>query len=203
MRTRNTKITLYSPLKSFPVTLRELVDRYSVPHGLGRFLFKFVRELKPRLCVELGTCIGISAAYQGIALKLDGEGMIFSLEDQGHLVSLARSFLKDLGLDNVQVITGNANMSLEKVLQEYGPMDFAFMDADHRGNKTLAFFNKIVSNISDGGVIILDDIWFNLGMIRAWRTIKRDSRVKVSASILRIGICLIDSRISIKEHFTL
>lgn len=203
IRTRNTKIPLYCSTKCFNVTTRELVDRHSVPAGLGRFLFKFVRELKPRLCLEVGTCIGISAAYQAKALKLNGRGMMFSLEDQEALVSFARYLLENFGLDNVQVIPGLASITLEKVLQEYGPIDYAFIDADHKEDKTLSFFSKIVSHISDGGVIIFDDIWHNLGMIKAWRSIKRDSRVKVSASFLRIGICLIDQRIPTKEHFTL
>ena len=35
----------------------------------GRLLMRTVRELQPRTCLELGAGFGISAAYQGAALK--------------------------------------------------------------------------------------------------------------------------------------
>jgi predicted O-methyltransferase YrrM len=185
------------------VSPRKLVDRTSVPNYYGTFLYKLLRELKSKLCIEMETCIGISASYQAIALKINGRGTMFSLEDQQTLVTFARNFLEDLGLDNVHIIYGHANLTMDKVLQDYGPIDYAFIDGDHKEHRTLSFFDKIVSNFSARGVVILDDIWSNLGMIRAWRAIKKDSRVKVSASHLRMGICLIDKKISKNGHFSL
>jgi predicted O-methyltransferase YrrM len=203
IRTCTTKLTLSHSQKRFNVSTRNLVDRTSVPNYYGVFLFRLLRELQPELCLEIGTCIGISAAYQAIALKLNDRGMMFSLEDQQTLVTFARYLLENLGLDNVHVVYGHASLTMDRVLQEYGPIDYAFIDGDHKEHRTLSFFDKVVSNFSDRGVVILDDIWSNLGMIRAWRAIKRDSRVKVSASHLRMGICLIDKKISTMEHFML
>jgi len=38
------------------------------------FLFKLIRKFKPILCLELGTCLGISSSFQAAALWLNGNG---------------------------------------------------------------------------------------------------------------------------------
>jgi predicted O-methyltransferase YrrM len=43
-------------------------------------LFKLVRTLQPATIVELGTCIGISAAYQAAAQQINHRGRIVTLE---------------------------------------------------------------------------------------------------------------------------
>jgi len=43
----------------------------STPPGKSLLYFKIIREMKPAVCLELGTGLGISAAYQAAALKLN------------------------------------------------------------------------------------------------------------------------------------
>ena len=43
-------------------------------------LFRLIRELRPDVCLELGTSLGISAAYQAAALQINGNGTLVSLE---------------------------------------------------------------------------------------------------------------------------
>ena len=46
----------------------------SKPYFWSLVLFKLLREFRPITCIELGTCLGISAAYQATALKLNNKG---------------------------------------------------------------------------------------------------------------------------------
>ena len=45
-------------------SISELCQSASSPQKWGELIFKLIREFKPNNCLELGTCLGISAAYQ-------------------------------------------------------------------------------------------------------------------------------------------
>ena len=57
-------------------------------------LFKLIREFKPLNSVELGTCLGISGAYQAAAQKLNKSGRLITLEGAKSLASLAEKNLQ-------------------------------------------------------------------------------------------------------------
>src|SRR5262245_28387124 len=44
------------------------------------FLFKLIRATHPSVCLELGTGVGISGAYQAAALKVNGQGKLTTME---------------------------------------------------------------------------------------------------------------------------
>jgi hypothetical protein len=56
------------------------ISKASKPKFWGTFLFKMIRKLEPSSCVELGSCVGISASYLTAALTINGKGELFSLE---------------------------------------------------------------------------------------------------------------------------
>ena len=69
-------------------------------------LFRLAREFKPETCLELGTCLGVSSYYLGAALKLNGSGKVFTIEGVEEYSNIARLGAKELGLDNIEFITG-------------------------------------------------------------------------------------------------
>ncbi|KKK93029.1 hypothetical protein LCGC14_2696960 [marine sediment metagenome] len=62
----------------------------------GLLLFKIVKEFKPKICLELGTCIGISAAYQAAALEMNNQGKIYTIEGASSLVKLSENNLSNM-----------------------------------------------------------------------------------------------------------
>jgi hypothetical protein len=71
-----------------PLTVAE-VSRASQSWRGGRFLYGLVRAFRPSRGVELGTCVGMSAAYQAAALAADGDGRLVSLEGYPELAAVA------------------------------------------------------------------------------------------------------------------
>ena len=160
----------------------------------GRFLTRVVRELAPRRCVELGTAFGISAAYQAAALELNGAGTLTTLERVQPLVATAEDGLASLGLDQrVNVRLGPIEDSLEALLREESSIDYAFLDADHTEEATLAHFATLLPQLRDGAVVLLDDINWSPGMRRAWDAISTDRNVFGSLRLRRMGIVIIAS----------
>lgn len=171
-------------------TTGEVCRRGSKSYRWALLLFKLIRELKPSVCVELGTSLGISAAYQAAALELNRKGKIVSLEGAESLALLAKENLEQLGLARVIVVIGRFQDTLESVLREYAPIEFAFVDGHHVEHATLAYFEQIFPSLSENAVLVFDDIAWSEGMKRAWSTIMEDKRVGVCVDLVTVGICI-------------
>ena len=176
-----------------PADERVTVDR--VAHAVGRsrtpadciVLFRLVRELRPSTAIELGTCVGISAAYQCAAMELNGTGRLVTLEAFGGHVTLAEGTLAEAGITRAQVRHGRFEHLLPSVLDELAPVDYAFVDGHHVGQATLAYAAMIKPAMADGGVILFDDISFSDDMARAWETLRSDPDVAASIDSGRWG----------------
>jgi predicted O-methyltransferase YrrM len=180
-------------------TVAEVCERASMPYFWSLLLFKLVRKFRPSLCLELGTCLGISAAFQASALKLNGTGRIVTLEGADSLASLAKGHLQSLSLDNVSVVTGRFQDTLSGVLDTCGPVNYAFIDGHHDEQATLTYFGQIIPFLSERAIMIFDDISWSEGMKRAWDTIKADERVNISVDLEFMGICIVDSEIDRRQ----
>jgi predicted O-methyltransferase YrrM len=161
----------------------------SVPPVLGRLLMRLVRELAPRSCLELGTGFGLSAAYQGAALELNGAGRLVTIDVDPRPAAVAADVIADLGIDRVEVRAGADGDLLEQALAELEPIEFAFVDADHRGVATIETFGLLAGRLAPGAVLVLDDVagrWE--GMTGAWDAIRSRADVGWSRHLGRLGI---------------
>jgi len=163
-------------------------------------LFKFIREFRPSVCLELGTCLGISASYHAAALELNNHGKIVTLEGSESLASLARENFERLGLKRVTVVVGRFQDTLEEVLRRQAPIDFVFIDGHHDEHATLAYFEKIFPFLSEDAVLVLDDISWSNGMKRAWKTIVSNKRINISVDLFNVGVCIIASSLKEKQR---
>jgi predicted O-methyltransferase YrrM len=166
-------------------------------------LFKLVREFQPLTCIELGTCVGISAAYQAAAQHLNGKGKLITIEGSASIAAIAKHNLERLGLNNAVVITGRFQDTLDQALQETGPVDYAFIDGHHDGSATKGYFEQLIPHLDPKALLIFDDISWSDDMSRAWRQIIQKDLVKISINLRVLGICVIDSDIEGKSHFNL
>jgi hypothetical protein len=155
-------------------------------------LFKCIRKFRPSVCLELGTCLGISTSYLAAALKLNLAGRVVTLEGAETKARLAAQNFRELGLDNICTIVGRFQDTLDNVLENHGPIQFAFIDGHHEEKATLTYFERVFPFLSRRSLLIFDDVSWSLGMRRAWNSIEADERVKLSVDLSKIGICIID-----------
>lgn len=160
----------------------------SVPPVWGRFLFHLVRALSPERCLELGTGMGISGAYQAAALALNGHGTMITVDTVDHDQTAAHGFA-GLGLtDRVELIVAPAGEGYARALDASGSVDFALLDADHTEDATLADFELLLPRLSAGAVVVLDDIGWTPGMRRAWGEIRTRESVAMALGMRRLGV---------------
>lgn len=155
------------------------------------FLFRLIRKLKPSSCVELGTCVGISASYQAAALSLNEKGELVSIEGSPYIADIARDTFDILNLKNVSVVTGPFDQTLRNVLETVKPIDFFFNDGHHDHDAVIKNFNSSIPYLSDESIVILDDISWSPGMRKAWLEIENHDLVTISIDLRKIGIVLI------------
>lgn len=166
------------PPEGGELALGELASKCSVPHRDGYYLFRLIREFRPRNCLELGTCVGISAAYIASAMRLNGFGSLVTLEGVESLAQVAIQVLNLLGLKNTTVYQGAFDQSLPLVLSNLETVNFAFIDGHHSGTATRQYFKLIEPYCAPGTVLVFDDINWPDGMNEAWNKIKKHKRVK-------------------------
>jgi predicted O-methyltransferase YrrM len=164
-------------------------------------LFKLIRKLQPSSCVELGTCVGISASYQATALALNGRGRLVTLEGSPEIAGIAEETLSGLNLQNVSVVPGPFHDTLNTVMESSKAVDYFFNDGHHDHDAVIRYFNDALPYLSDDAVIVFDDISWSTGMRRAWTEIEDDERVAASIDLEFIGIALIGNNPATKEKF--
>ena len=166
-------------------------------------LFKIVRKLQPSSCVELGSCVGISASYQAAALKLNSKGKIVTLEGSEEVATIASETLSNLELSNSSVVIGPFHQTLMEVFKNSDPIDLFFNDGHHDRDAVINYFEKVLPYLSKNAVIVIDDISWSPGMKSAWMEIENDPRVSASINLDSIGIALIQANVGTKEKFVI
>jgi predicted O-methyltransferase YrrM len=177
--------------EAMAVPIRYAAAMVSLPKVWCMFLMRLVRELAPRSCLELGTGFGISGAYQAAALELNGAGQLITLEAATDFAQVAERGFSSLGLERrAGVRVGPIGETLDGVLANAAPIDCAFLDADHTEHATLESFHAILPHLSDGAVVVFDDIRWT-GVKRAWAAITNDPLVRTAAGVWRVGAAVI------------
>lgn len=174
------------------VSVADTCRQASKPPFWAQMLMVLVHDLRPTRCVELGTCLGVSVAYQAAGLHLAARhGVVVTLEGADELAELSRRNLAGLGLTGVSVVTGRFDETLPDVLDELGTVDYAFVDGHHDETATIAYFEQLLPHLTPGSVVVFDDIAWSEGMARAWTTIRGHPRVRSSVGLRMIGICVV------------
>jgi predicted O-methyltransferase YrrM len=190
--------------KDFPcdqrfVRVKDIVHHSSVNRKKGELLFRLIREYNPSSILELGTSLGISAIYFGLAAP---ESQIITIEGCLDSANLARENFMKTGLKNVHVLTGDFEDMLAVALKEMPAPDLVFFDGNHKKNPTLNYFNQCLQHTHPGTIFIFDDIHWSSGMEEAWNVIRQHPQVKVSIDIYHMGIVFFREELS-KEDFTI
>ncbi len=181
--------------------LSEIVKSASKQAKYARLLYRIIAYYQPKVLLELGTNVGISAMYQ--ALSLTENQYLFSIEGSAKLAEIARHNIAKLGLNtNVQIVEGNFDDVLPKLLTKLTQLDFVFLDGNHRKSATIDYFEQLIPHINTQTIIVVDDINWSAGMQAAWHHIIDHEKTKVSIDLYFMGIVFFREELS-KEHFTI
>jgi predicted O-methyltransferase YrrM len=169
------------------------MTRSSKPPRWAYLLFRLVREFQPQACVELGACVGISAAYQAAALELNGQhGRLVTLEGAGVLAARSTLTMESLGLESrATVRVGRFSETLAPTLADLSPVDWVFLDGHHDEKATLDYMEQILPSLASEAILIFDDINWSDGMRRAWKKVVADPRFALTVDLRSVGLAVV------------
>jgi predicted O-methyltransferase YrrM len=156
-----------------------------------------VKHFQPVNLLELGTSLGISTAYMS---KASPTKKIITIEGSENIANIAIDNFNRLNISNIQVITGNFDIQLPKLLQNTSTFDFVFFDGNHRKQPTLSYFELCLQHKHNDSVFVFDDIHWSDEMEEAWESIKQSPEVTVTIDLFFIGLVFFRKE-STKEHF--
>jgi len=173
----------------------------SKPPLEASILFHLIRAFGSRSAIELGTCLGVSAAYQAAAQQLNGGGKLITLEGSESLAKRSEENLQQLGLVNVKVVAGRFQDNLQQVLETARPVDYVFIDGHHDEQATINYYHSILPYLADRALVIFDDIHWSSGMTAAWNTITQHAAIKIAIDFKTIGICVVSKAIHTQHSY--
>lgn len=180
-------------------SIASLAGNAAKPARLGQLLFRIVDHYQPGVCIELGTSLGLTSAYLALG---NPKGKLYTLEGSPAIANVANENFLSLGIDNVELLTGNFDDTLMPLLQGLEHIDLAFIDGNHRYEPTMRYFGQLMQKTHDQSMLVFDDIHWSEGMEKAWEEIKADPRVTLSIDLFFLGIVIFNPDIKVKQHFT-
>jgi predicted O-methyltransferase YrrM len=178
--------------------VQDIAATSAKPPKWGRLLFRTAHYYQPRTIIELGTSLGISAAYLAAGAP---QARLYTMEGSAELAALAAHNLNQLSFQNARVIRGQFGQELPGLLDMQEPLDLAFVDGNHRLEPTLHYFELLMKHISPSAVIIFDDIHWSQEMEQCWATIQSDPRVMLSIDLFHFGMVFFRNEFKVKQDF--
>lgn len=131
-----------------------LRPRMASGHLQGRMLKMFVRMIRPRQILEIGTYSGYSALC--LAEGLEEGGMLHTFEINDEQEDFTRPWLENSAYaDKIKFYIGDA---LQLIPALGVTFDLAFVDGDKR--KYIEYYEMTLAHLSPGGYIIADNtLW--------------------------------------------
>ena len=152
---------IYDLLPKSPALLLELENVAKERHVpivgplVGRFLYILARAARVKRVLEVGTAIGYSAIWIGLAVKQQ-KGTVITIEIDDETANEARKNIRKAGLQRtIQVINGDGTKVVPKLKERF---DMIFID-DSKENYP-KYLEICINRLNRNGLLIADNaLW--------------------------------------------
>jgi predicted O-methyltransferase YrrM len=181
--------------------LRKVADIARVSLSDQKFSQLYARSIQhfnSKHIVELGTSLGVNTLY----LAQHPSTIVATFEGAMTVAEIARDTFAFADSHNITLYEGNIDFTLEKYLRTHSKIDWAFIDANHRYEAVITYFNLLLSASHANTVLVFDDIHLNEGMHKAWKEIQKHDLVYATADLYRCGFVFLDPSLN-RQHCVL
>ena len=181
-----------------PRMVRDIARTSISPQKYSSLYLRIIKAYSYNTILELGTSLGINALY----LASSPSSQVTTFEGAEEVAGIAEELFKSAAVQNIKLVNGNIDESLPEVLKTINLVDFALIDANHRYEPTLKYFDLLVSKVAPDSMVALDDIHSSADMEKAWTAIQQDARVWATADLYRCGLVFFNPSLN-KQHVVL
>ncbi|MDX2196484.1 MAG: class I SAM-dependent methyltransferase [Cytophagales bacterium] len=176
--------------KNRPQKISDIARKSVSSLRINAIYYKIIQYTRPEVIIELGTCLGINTLYMSHACP---QARIYTMEGCSTLAGIcSQNFINK----NITLITGNIDDTIQPLLDKLKKIDFVLIDANHTYLATTRYFDEIASRTHQNSVIVIDDISWSSGMMRAWKYIKKHPKVTLNLDLFRFGIVFFNKNLS-------
>ena len=166
---------------------------------LGRLLYRLATSNASNYLLELGTSLGITTLYLATARP---SGVVYTLEGGEAIADRAEQIFSKLAHHNVHLVRGDIDHTLPDLLRQLPRVDFAYLDANHRYEPTVAYFEQLVTKVNERSIVVVDDIYWSGEMRRAWQHIRQHPAVTLTLDLFDAGLVFF-TPLSVRQHYVL
>ena len=134
------------PVELWGAADNEISGEVEVPE----FLYALVRLMKPAVCYELGSGMGLTTRAIGEALRANGRGMLVSVDHAADMVREARHQCAGLPVEILQLRTEDLALSREDI-------DFLFIDSGEDVERFADFARCSEAVSKQHGIVAIHD----------------------------------------------
>lgn len=178
--------------------ISQIAKNSLTPPRFSCYYDRLVKRFEAKSIVELGTSFGINTLY----LAEHRESHVTTFEGAPAVADIAALTFEFAGKKNIDLVTGNIDRTLPTFLQSIRKVDFAFIDANHRYEPTVRYFEWLSKKTHEHSAIVIDDIHYSAEMARAWDDLRAHRLVYASVDLFRCGIAFFDPSLN-KQHVIL
>ncbi|MCE2732058.1 MAG: class I SAM-dependent methyltransferase [Cyclobacteriaceae bacterium] len=179
-------------------TLKKIAATSLSTSAFSKLYQRAIQHFKAKEVIELGTCFGINTLY----LAHNPETHVTTFEGVPEIATIARDTFQFSGNTNITLIEGDINNTLPTHINACKTIDFAFVDANHRLEPCLAYFEFLLKKSTQQTVFVFDDIHHSAQMELAWQKIKEHPLVYGTADLYRCGFVFLDQSLN-RQHWRL
>jgi predicted O-methyltransferase YrrM len=181
---------------------RRLSDivRYSSTRGKYiNLLSNLASRSNGKPIIELGTSLGIGTIAMAMAAP---ESKIATIEGCENIAKQAVEGFKRMNVTNIESIVGEIDNVLEPILRANKAPGLVFIDANHKEEALIRYFDMVTNYIDNETVIVIDDIHLSSSMERGWRRVVKSERVSVTVDLFQMGIVFFRGELT-RENFVI
>jgi len=174
-----------SKMKTSARKISDIVRITTTPEKYSKLYSRIIRHYNCTNILELGTSVGINTIYLARAREL---ARVTTIEGSHEIALLAKGLFEEHKVKNIQLMEGNIDHVLPAFLDSVAKIDFAFIDANHRFEPTVAYVDLILKKIHVNSILVLDDIHYSREMERAWLALQVHEQVYTTVDLYRCGL---------------
>lgn len=165
----------------------------------SELIYRIAQRTQPETVLELGTSLGISAAY--LAKGAPG-AHVTTMEGCKNTAAVAQETFEALDIENVELINAPFEEALPTYLNQIKNLDLAFFDGNHRYEPTMQYFKWCLPSAHQQTVFIFDDIHWSKEMTKAWDAIKSHPEVVATLDLFILGVVFFNKELT-PQHLTI
>jgi len=143
-------------MAQLPVAKELRIRNASMGKNQGQDLYRFIKTHEAQQLFEIGTCVGVGAMYMMAAAGPNCAYVGMEGVDAKHSLAIAHMNEMFPCYDHT-IELGDFKDTFSRALERAIPLEFVYLDGDHKSQPTATRFDAIVARM-DAGFVLVDDL---------------------------------------------